>query len=275
MMQWTDPPETQRDCADAFKAADRLKAVGMPVGYPDGSLRPLEPVQGARLIFAMDKLVHFTLQALDAGLQDLYARIARCTVQIDRSDGGTGAGALISPTGLVATVNHVVEGDRGLMVRWAGGPLAGQDTRAFLNVVAVDKARDLALCRILTGAHVGVQGPFEYLELGDEAELDVGQVLAVVGSPLGLTGRPAACLFGGIRRGGPFGEYVDLVGPINPGNSGGPTVTTSARLVGLVDWKLVHEAVEGVAAAAPVSAFKQLMADVLEQRLIEPWEVAP
>jgi S1-C subfamily serine protease len=94
------------------------------------------------------------------------------------------------------------------------------------------------------------------VELGDAADLKVGQLVVALGNPLGLAGSVTAGIVSALGRSLPTraGRVVDEViqtdAALNPGNSGGVLADSAGRAVG------VNTAVAGVGLglAVPINA---------------------
>lgn len=162
---------------------------------------------------------------------DVKWAIAR-TVLIE-TESGSGSGVLVSGDGFVLTAAHVLSGAETFEVTVHGG----QPQTARL--VRANAESDLALL------HVDVDGtPCVSLRT---SMADVGDDLIVIGSPGGeqLSHSVAKGIVSSYRE----ADGVTLVqtdAAINLGNSGGPMIGPSGELVGVVSFKLVGDAVEGL-----------------------------
>lgn len=150
---------------------------------------------------------------------------------------GAGSGVVIDSGGLILTNNHVVapaaEG-ADLSVTFEDGSEAAAD------VVGRDPATDLAVIRA-----EDVSG-LQPATLGDSSDLQVGQDVVAIGSPLGLSGTVTTGIVsaehravragGGEAPGEDRSTVIDAVqtdAAINPGNSGGPLVNMDGEVVGI------------------------------------------
>jgi putative serine protease PepD len=148
--------------------------------------------------------------------------------------GGGGSGVIISSDGQILTNNHVVEAARGgqMVVTFQDGSTATAD------VVGTDALTDLAVIQA-----EDVSG-LQAADLGRSAELQVGEQVVAIGSPLGLDGTVTTGIISALNRpvtaGGQQGggaltvfDAVQTDAPINPGNSGGPLVNMAGEVVGI------------------------------------------
>ncbi len=153
-------------------------------------------------------------------------------VQVDLDDGdGNGSGVIYRSDGYVLTNNHVVADAERVEVVFADG------ARSDAAVVGTDDHRDLAVLRV-------DRTDLPAIRIGEQDQLQVGELAVALGSPFGLDGSVTAGVVSAINRGpisvrGIDGERVQLVNviqtdaPINPGNSGGPLVDGDGALIGI------------------------------------------
>ncbi|MEV6098249.1 trypsin-like peptidase domain-containing protein [Nocardia sp. NPDC051981] len=147
---------------------------------------------------------------------------------------GEGSGVILSSDGLILTNNHVVSGagqNAKMDVAFSDG------TTAPATVVGADPVSDIAVIRV-TGK-TGLQP----IDLGQSANLQVGQGVVAIGSPLGLAGTVTSGIVSSLNRPvstsgepGSQGTVIDAIqtdAAINPGNSGGALVDMSGKLIGI------------------------------------------
>ncbi|MFI5780567.1 S1C family serine protease [Nocardia sp. NPDC051570] len=149
---------------------------------------------------------------------------------------GEGSGVVLSSDGLILTNNHVASGagpNAKMEVQFSDG------TTTSASVVGVDPVSDLA---VIKAANKSGLTP---IELGSSANLQVGQTVVAIGSPLGLAGTVTTGIVSALNRpvstsgeGGNNGtatviSAIQTDAPINPGNSGGALVDMDGRLIGI------------------------------------------
>ena len=179
-----------------------------------------------------------------------------------RGASGEGSGIVISADGLILTNAHVLEAGQpqqqssagglgGLGGLLGGGQQQQQQQQqapelqavfqngqvAPVQVVGTDATADLAVVRA-----TGISG-LTPVTLGDSAQLQVGQGVVAVGSPLGLSGTVTSGIVSALARpvatgGAQSGQatVIDAVqtdAAINPGNSGGALVDMDGRVIGI------------------------------------------
>jgi putative serine protease PepD len=148
--------------------------------------------------------------------------------------GGSGSGVVIRPGGYILTNNHVIS------IAAGGGTVSilrndGETTDA--KIVGRDPLTDLAVIRAKVASNLPP------ITTGDSAELQVGQPVVALGSPLGLASTVTAGIVSALNRyvriPAENGGSAHLVGAIqtdasiNPGNSGGALVDCNSYLVGI------------------------------------------
>ena len=156
------------------------------------------------------------------------------SIQFSGAQGaGSGSGIIIDQSGLILTNNHVVEGAAD------GGSLsvAFQDgTSTSAEIVGRDPSADIAVIRV-----DGVDN-LQAVKLGSSADLQVGETVVAIGSPLGLSGTVTTGIVSAKIRpvlpGSTAGDEsvlnaIQTDAAINPGNSGGALVNLKGELVGV------------------------------------------
>jgi putative serine protease PepD len=153
-----------------------------------------------------------------------------------RAGAGTslGSGFIVSPDGYVITNNHVVAGGTGkAVIRFNDGVVADA------SVVGSEPEADISVLKIdTTGVSNDELVPVEF---GDSEQVQVGDPVLAVGSPLGLTStvtygivsyvdRPIRTSEGGLAR---YYAAIQTDAAVNQGNSGGPLFDAAGRVIGI------------------------------------------
>ncbi len=138
-----------------------------------------------------------------------------------------GAGFFLSSDGYILTNNHIVENATKVKIT----TLQGEDFAG--KIVGTDPKTDIALLKI-----EGKNLPF--VELGDSAQLKVGEWVLAIGNPFGLEHTVTAGIVSAKGRqlgvGANVPEYQDFIqtdAAINRGNSGGPLVNMKGEVIGI------------------------------------------
>lgn len=138
---------------------------------------------------------------------------------------GSGTGFIIDEAGYIVTNEHVVRDGDEFSVVFSDG------TERAATLVGADPISDLAVIKV-DGEVPGT------VPLGDSTQLEVGQPVLAIGSPLGtFTNTVTAGIVSALGRNFPGAAfYTNLVqhdAAINPGNSGGPLVNMEGEVVGV------------------------------------------
>ena len=171
-------------------------------------------------------------------VQEVAAKVLPSTVSVLASSaqsGGEGSGIILTADGLILTNNHVVAGATDLEVRFNDG------TTATAKVVGTTATDDLAVIKA-----DGVSGLTPAV-LGNSADLQVGQPVVAIGSPLGLSATVTSGIVSALNRpvrtsgeatasGAGQDTVINAVqtdAAINPGNSGGALVDMNGAVIGI------------------------------------------
>jgi V8-like Glu-specific endopeptidase len=139
-----------------------------------------------------------------------------------------GTGFIISSDGKIATNLHVVES-----LKNGGVQLASGERFDSFSVLAFDARKDIAIIKI-----PGFDLPT--VALGNSNNVQIGEPVLAVGSPLGLQGTVTTGVVSSLRDdpiGGGF-KVLQTDASVSPGNSGGPLVNRQAEVIGIVTFKL-------------------------------------
>ena len=184
-------------------------------------------------------------------VRELVTVLGEGVVQV-RTPGGLGSGFLINEDGFLITNFHVIEGETQISVEvyWQNNGQLERKTYKQVKIVAMNKFKDLALLKIEDEE----APPFKFVPLGNADELDVGERVFAIGSPLGLERTVTEGIVSTKTR-EMLGElYLQTTAQINPGNSGGPLFNLKGEVVGVTNMKINFG--EGLGFAIPVEALK-------------------
>ncbi len=173
-----------------------------------------------------------------------------------------GSGFIVRRDGLIVTNKHVVADEN------ARYSLITNDKKEYvIEKIYRDPANDLALLKIAAP-------DLPALTLGNSAELELGQTVMAIGTPLGqFTNTVTAGIISGLGRGITAGSryegYVERLenviqtdAPINPGNSGGPLLNDRGEIIG-VNTAIAAEG-QNIGFAIPVNIVKELLLKAVE-----------
>ena len=178
---------------------------------------------------------------------------------VDRTgrEGGRGTGFVVGSDGLIATNFHVIGEHRHFSVRFADGT-----SYKPTSIVAVDRARDLAIFKI-DAQNLPV------LPLGNSGELASGETILSIGNPLGYSFSVSRGVVAAIRE-IEFGDgkpMVQVAVPIEPGSSGSPVINLDGKVIAILSIKSGGAMGFGV----PVDALKNLLGERSNPTPIQKW----
>lgn len=224
----------------APRALAALAAVALAVGLVGGVVGRLTAESVSSLTSQKVELTQSGGEDREAGqVAKVAEAVLPSVVSIQVALGeqsGTGSGVVIDGAGYIVTNNHVISmaatdpDNATLRVVFSDG------TRVPARIVGRDIKTDLAVLKVDVGNLTVAQ-------LGKSADVQVGDDVVAVGSPLGLsktvTSGIVSALHRPVRLGGEGTDtdaVIDAVqtdAAINPGNSGGPLVDAEGRVIGI------------------------------------------
>ena len=174
---------------------------------------------------------------LQDALVQMYETVSPGVVSIQvfsETGSGLGSGFVIDQEGHIVTNYHVVERASEVEVHFPGG------LKVYGQVIGEDLDSDLAVVK------VDVAPEFLFpLQLGDSAQIRVGQTVVAIGNPFGLSGTMTVGIVSARGRtlesirqteAGAFfsaGDLIQTDATINPGNSGGPLLNLNGEVIGI------------------------------------------
>jgi serine protease Do len=221
-------------------------------------------------------------------LSELFKHVEKSVVQISSEDETTtellgsrlGSGFVYDTNGHVITNNHVTAGGKDLHITFSDGTIYTG------KVVGSDPHSDLA---ILLLDDVPKEKLFP-LKLGNSSNLIVGQTVAAVGNPFGLSGSLTEGIVSGLGRLLPstpeniFGtdnriasfsipDIIQTDAAINPGNSGGPLLNLNGEVIGINSAIFSNTGVyAGVGFAIPSNTLKKVIPELMKNgSYLHPW----
>ena len=157
--------------------------------------------------------------------------VVRVNVQrgeVDDGTGGLGSGFVFDKKGHVITNAHVVNDAKKVVVTF----LDGRSYNA--EIIGIDEFTDLAVIKVNVDSIL-----LRPLTLGDSSNLKVGEPIAAIGNPFGLSGSMTSGIVSQLGRLLPSGsgysipDVIQTDAAINPGNSGGPLLNMRSEIVGI------------------------------------------
>jgi len=140
-----------------------------------------------------------------------------------------GSGFVFDTFGHIITNSHVVTDAKKIVVTF----LDGRSYNAQL--VGVDPFTDIAVVKVNAE-----QAQLHPISLGDSSQLKVGEQIAAIGNPFGLSGSMTSGIVSQLGRllpaqnsGFSIPDVIQTDAAINPGNSGGPLLNMKGQVVGI------------------------------------------
>jgi S1-C subfamily serine protease len=221
-----------------------------------------------------------TVEAADEELTlpDLYERTENSVVQVSSSDPDEegrrlGTGFVYDDNGHIVTNHHVAEDADDLNVTFVDGTIytatvIGSDPYTDLSVLYV---KDVPKEKLIP------------LPLADSTKIRVGESVAAIGNPFGLSSSMTSGIISGVGRLIPSQEsgtlqffipdIIQTDAPINPGNSGGPLLNTKGQVVGInTAIRSSTGAFEGIGFAVPSNTISKIVPSLIETGTFRhPW----
>ncbi|HVE36654.1 MAG TPA: trypsin-like peptidase domain-containing protein [Nitrososphaeraceae archaeon] len=231
-------------------------------------------------------------------LPELFKRVNQSVVQISTTDENTayqlgsrlGSGFIYDSDGHIITNYHVVNGGNELLVTFSDGSAYNGE------LIGSDPYSDLAVIKVNTTTREKLLP----LPIGNSSNLVVGQPVAAVGNPFGLSGSMSEGIISGLGRQLPssslppeeplpplFGrnqipsrtssfsipDIIQTDAAINPGNSGGPLLNMKGEVIGINSAIFSNTGVyAGVGFAIPSNTVKKVVASLVETGSYDhPW----
>jgi S1-C subfamily serine protease len=173
---------------------------------------------------------------------------------------GLGSGFVYDTEGRIITNYHVIEDADAIQVTFLDGNITSA------NVIGTDIYSDLAVIKVdpeVTALHPVV--------LGSSSELIVGEPVAAMGNPFGLSDTLTVGIVSSVERtldaagGYVIIDVIQIDAAVNPGNSGGPLVNVKGQVVG-VNTAIQSETgtFTGIGFAIPSDTVKREIGDLIE-----------
>jgi serine protease Do len=220
-------------------------------------------------------------------LSELFKHVEKSVVQVSSEDETTellgsrlGSGFVYDKNGHIITNNHVTSGGKDLHITFSDGTIytgkvIGSDPHSDLAIILID---DVPKEKLFP------------LKLGNSSNLIVGETVAAVGNPFGLSGSLTEGIVSGLGRLLPstpeniFGtdnrvasfsipDIIQTDAAINPGNSGGPLLNLNGEVIGINSAIFSNTGVyAGVGFAIPSNTLKKVIPELLKNGSYQhPW----
>lgn len=178
--------------------------------------------------------------------RELARRFGEAVIMVS-TPSGLGSGFIIHPEGYAITNAHVIQGET--RIRCTVFEQGELEFRRRLiedvEIIAVNDHLDLALIKLT--AEGGRPFPTVYMQAYED--LEAGQEVFAIGSPLGLERTLSQGVIATTQRNFEGMTYIQTTAQINPGNSGGPLFNARGEVIGVTNMKIPFG--EGLGFAIP------------------------
>lgn len=190
----------------------------------------------------------------EEGLIKLYDKVDQSVVQVTQDSNlpgmsRLGSGFVYDKEGHIVTNYHVVDGDN-INKEFDITFIDGSAYKA--TIVGVDPFAEIAVLKIPLENHTQVRENLIPLQIGNFSEVSVGQRVAAIGNPFGLSASITEGIVSGLGRVLPalppeigriplvedtpafsIPNIIQTDAAINPGNSGGPLLNMEGEVIGI------------------------------------------
>ena len=211
-------------------------------------------------------------RSYEYSLIDIFEKSEASIVQVSvvrgESDGGMGSGFVYSDEGYVITNQHVVQDAERVMITFLDG-------EAYIgNVIGTDRDLDIAVVKVEpTNTYL------QPIKIGDSSKLKVGEKIAAIGNPFGLSGSMTSGIVSQMGRllpqetGYSIPDVIQTDAAINPGNSGGPLINMKGEVVGInTAIQSATGEFSGIGFAVPANTVKKVVPVLIQDgEFKHPW----
>ena len=214
-------------------SVDEIAGMVQSVEQKDDSIaevvKKLEAIE--KKMEAIEKKMEMEMD-VEFSLNEVFGRSEESVVQVNvlrGNDGGIGSGFVYSDDGYIITNQHVVQDSTKVTVTFLDG-------ESYIgDVIGKDRDLDIAVVKV----NVSNSTYLQPLIIGDSSKLTVGEKIAAIGNPFGLSGSMTSGIVSQIGRllpqdtGYSIPNVIQTDAAINPGNSGGPLFNMKGEVVGI------------------------------------------
>jgi len=183
--------------------------------------------------------------------------------------GSVGSGFVYDNLGHIITNAHVVDGASKATVTFLDG------SQYDAEIIGTDKFTDIAVIKVNEKPRL-----LHPLQIGDSSQLHVGEPVAAIGNPFGLSGSMTSGIVSQMGRllpsqdsGFSIPDVIQTDAAINPGNSGGPLLNMKGQVIG-INTAILSGTGEfaGVGFAVPSNTVSKIVPTLIEDgKYHHPW----
>ncbi|MDA0755774.1 MAG: trypsin-like peptidase domain-containing protein [Crenarchaeota archaeon] len=211
-------------------------------------------------------------KSYEYSLIDIFEKSEGSVVQVNvmrgESEGGMGSGFVYSEDGYIITNHHVVKDAQKVTVTFLDG-------ESYIGeVIGRDQDLDIAVVKVNPSNTY-----LHPIKIGDSSKLKVGERIAAIGNPFGLSGSMTSGIVSQIGRllpqesGYSIPDVIQTDAAINLGNSGGPLINMKGEVVGInTAIQSVNGEFSGIGFAVPSNTVKKVVPVLIENgEFKHPW----
>ena len=214
-------------------------------------------------------------KASNFSLTEIFERTEESVVQVNiRSDnainnrGNMGSGFVYKDDGYIITNHHVVDNAERVTITFLDGE------SYIAKIIGTDADLDIAVLKVEIGSTY-----LQPIPIGDSSHLKVGEPIAAIGNPFGLSGSMTSGIISLIGRllphdsGYSIPDVIQTDAAINPGNSGGPLLNMKGEVVGMnTAIQSATGEFTGVGFAVPSNTIKKVVPVLIRDGIFHhPW----
>ena len=214
-------------------------------------------------------------KASNFSLTEIFERTEESVVQVNiRSDnainnrGNMGSGFVYKDDGYIITNHHVVDNAERVTITFLDGE------SYIAKIIGTDADLDIAVLKVEIGSTY-----LQSIPIGDSSHLKVGEPIAAIGNPFGLSGSMTSGIISQIGRllpqdsGYSIPDVIQTDAAINPGNSGGPLLNMKGEVVGMnTAIQSATGEFTGVGFAVPSNTIKKVVPVLIRDGIFHhPW----
>ena len=214
-------------------------------------------------------------KASNFSLTEIFERTEESVVQVNiRSDnainnrGNMGSGFVYKDDGYIITNHHVVDNAERVTITFLDGE------SYIAKIIGTDADLDIAVLKVEMGSTY-----LQPIPIGDSSHLKVGEPIAAIGNPFGLSGSMTSGIISQIGRllpqdsGYSIPDVIQTDAAINPGNSGGPLLNMKGEVVGMnTAIQSATGEFTGVGFAVPSNTIKKVVPVLIRDGIFHhPW----
>jgi len=183
--------------------------------------------------------------------------------------GGLGSGFVYDNLGHIITNAHVVDGASKATVTFLDG------SQYNAEIIGEDKFTDIAVIKVSEKPRL-----LHPLQMGDSSLLQVGEQVAAIGNPFGLSGSMTSGIVSQMGRlmatpdtAFSIPDVIQTDAAINPGNSGGPLLNMKGQVIGInTAIQSITGGNSGIGFAVPSNTVSKIVPVLIEDgKYHHPW----